>query len=89
MKQFQKFGLVMGANFEAIAALFMAYYSAEWLNERYPQDFNWSAVTYVLALLLILRSWYVMLRTLIRDQKASEGQVKSALDGTNDDKRNR
>ncbi len=89
MKQLQKFGLVMGANFEAIAALFMAYYSAEWLNEHYPKDFNWSAVTYVLALLLILRSWYVMLRTLIRDQKASETPVAKLQDDAKDAKRAR
>ncbi|MBC7661794.1 MAG: hypothetical protein H7249_19030 [Chitinophagaceae bacterium] len=72
MKQFYKFGIVMGANFETIAAMLAAFYSAKWLNVHYPKSFDWSNVTYVLGLLLIARSWYVMLRVLIRDQKVSE-----------------
>ena len=72
MKQLHKFGLVMGANFETVAAVVIAYYAAGYLNDKYPKDFNWSSVTYVLALLLIVRSWYVMLRVLVRDQKATE-----------------
>lgn len=89
MKQLQKFGLVMGANFETIAALVVAYYAAEYLNEKYPKDFNWSAVTYVLALLLILRSWYVMLRVLIRDQKASGGEPSPQTSEPKNDDRSR
>lgn len=72
MKQFHKFGLVMGANFEAIAAMAVAFYSAKWLNEHYPKSFDWASVTYVLGLLLIARSWYVVLRVLMRDQRTSE-----------------
>lgn len=88
MKQLHKFGLVMGVNFETIGALVVAYYGAEWLNEKYPKDFSWSSVTYALALLLILRSWYVMLRVLIRDQKASEvSPPAKASESNNDSKR--
>ncbi|RYZ59817.1 MAG: hypothetical protein EOP07_02835 [Proteobacteria bacterium] len=72
MKQFHKFGLVMAANFEAVAAMVAAYWSAKYLNEHYPKGFDWANLTYVLGLLLIARSWYVVLRTLIRDQKAAE-----------------
>lgn len=79
VKQFHKFGLVMGANFETIAALVVAYYAADYLNENYPKGFNWSSVTYVLALLLILRSWYVMLRVLIRAQKTDETKPTSYM----------
>ena len=84
MKQFYKFGLVMGANFEAIAAMTAAYYSAIWLNEHYPKNFDWATVTYILGLLLIARSWYVVLRVLIRDQKAAaitsdEGEPKNDI----------
>jgi len=72
MKQFHKFGLVMGANFEAVAAMVVAHYAAGYLNEHYPKDFDWATVTYVLGLLLIARSWYVVLRILIKDQKTSD-----------------
>ena len=87
MKQLHKFGLVMGVNFETIAAAVVAYYAADYLNENYPKNFNWSSVTYVLALLLIVRSWYVMLRTLIRDQKASEGEPSAKVSESNNDNR--
>ena len=76
MKAFHKFGLVMGANFEAVAAMIAAWYGAQWLNEHYPKDFDWANVTYVLGLILIARSWYVVLRVLIRDQKRSDTATK-------------
>ncbi len=83
MKQFHKFGLVMGANFEAVALMAAAFYSAKWLNEHYPKDYDWASVTYVLGLLLIARSWYVVLRVLMRDQKASE-TVHAKLEANDD-----
>ncbi len=85
MNQFQQFGLVMGASFESVAALAMAYYAGPWLNERYPQNFDWSSVTYVLGLLLVLRSWYVVLRVLMRDQRTSE--LSSKKGATENDSR--
>lgn len=89
MKQLHKFGLVMGVNFETIAAMVVAYYAAEYLNDKYPKDFNWSSVTYVLALLLIMRSWYVMLRVLIRDQKASGSPTSTPMNESKDEDRPR
>ena len=89
MKQLHKFGLVMGVNFETITAMVVAYYAADYLNDRYPKDFNWSSVTYVLALLLIIRSWYVMLRVLIRDQKASGSEISSPRSKSKDEDRPR
>ncbi|MBC7531642.1 MAG: hypothetical protein H7318_08700 [Oligoflexus sp.] len=86
MTQFHKFGLVMGANFEAIASMAAAYYSAQWLNAHYPKGFDWASVTYVLGLLLIARSWYVVLRVLMRDQRTSE--AASEKGATENDSRN-
>lgn len=83
MKQLQKFGLVMNANFESIASMAVAFYAARWLNENHPKAFDWAAVTYVLGLLLIVRSWYVVLRVLIRDQKAPE--IATAKSESKDD----
>lgn len=85
MNQFQQFGLVMGACFESVAALAVAFYAAPWLNERFPQSFDWSSVTYVLGLLLVLRSWYVVLRVLIKDQRTSE--LSSEKGATKNEKR--
>ena len=59
----------MGANFESIAYILAAWQIGDWLNENYPRDFNWSQVTYLLGLLLIIRSWYVIFGVMIKNQK--------------------
>lgn len=69
MNQFRKFAYVMGANFETVMWIVAAHFGANWLNENYPKSFDWSNVTYLFALLLICRSWYVIIRMLIRDQR--------------------
>lgn len=69
MKNFQNFGLVLAANFETIVYMGLAWFMAGYLNENYPKDFDWAKVTYVLGLILIGRSWYVVFRVLIRSQK--------------------
>lgn len=67
---YQKFGLVMGANVEAVMFAMGAYYGGEWLNQNYPKDeFNWFTVTTLLALILIAHSWYVLFRQLIKSDK--------------------
>ena len=71
MKQnYRLYALLMGANFESVAYLLAAWQGSEWLNENYPKDFSWSMMTYLLALILIARSWYVIFRIMIRDQKS-------------------
>lgn len=67
---YRLYALLMGANFESIAYLLAAWQGAEWLNSNFPKDFDWSSATYLLALILVARSWYVLIRTLIRDQKS-------------------
>ena len=69
MKSYRNFGLVLSANFETIAYIGLAWYLGRYLNEEYPRDFDWSKFTYVFGLLLIVRSWYVVFRVLIRSQK--------------------
>ena len=68
-KKYRVYALLMGANFESVAYLLAAWQVGDWLNENYPKDFNWSLVTYLLSLLLIARSWYVIFRVMIKSQK--------------------
>lgn len=86
MKNFQNFGLVLAANFETIVYMGLGWFFAGYLNEHYPRDYDWAKVTYVFALLLIVRSWYVVFRVLIRSQKklSQEDQTsqRSAKDKT-------
>lgn len=71
--KFKLYSLLMGANVETVLYLVSAWYVAEWLDESYPIGFSWSAITFVFALILIGRSWYVMLRIMIKDQKENSG----------------
>lgn len=68
-QKYRAYALVMGANFESIAYILAAWQIGDWLNENYPRDFNWSQVTYLLGLLLIIRSWYVIFGVMIKNQK--------------------
>lgn len=84
MTNYRNFGLVLSANFETICYMGVGWYAADYLNTHYPRDYDWSKVTYVLALLLIVRSWYVVFRVLIRSQKNSSDHEDSAKhDNTN------
>lgn len=70
-RKYRLYALLMGANFETILYLLAAWQVGIWLNENYPKDFDWSAVTYAIGLILMMRSWYVILRVIIKDQKKS------------------
>lgn len=76
MKPLQQMSHVLAANFETVVYVFAAYQGTKYLNEHYPQSFPWTYVTYSLALLMILRSWYVVFRSLLRDQKRDEQKEK-------------
>ncbi len=66
---YRKFGLVMGANVESVMYLFAAWWIGSWANESYPRDFDWKLPAFLLSLILISHSWYVMLRQLIKFNK--------------------
>lgn len=72
IKKHKAYALLMGANFETVAYLLAAWQGGIWLNENYRQDFDWSIVTYILCLILIGRSWYVIFSVMIKSQKESE-----------------
>ena len=68
-KKYRAYALVMGANLESVLYLLAAWQVGDWLNENYPREFNWSMVTYLLGLILIARSWYVILGVMIKNQR--------------------
>ncbi|WP_132314449.1 hypothetical protein [Pseudobacteriovorax antillogorgiicola] len=68
------YALVVGANFESITYIIAAWFAGDWLDENYPRDFTWSIVTYLLGLILIIRSWYVMFRIMIRAQNRDKNE---------------
>jgi hypothetical protein len=78
MKPLQQMGLLLAANFETLIYVIMAWWSARYLNEQFPRSFDWAIVTYVLGLLMILRSWYVLFRSLTKAQKGQNAEKKDS-----------
>jgi hypothetical protein len=72
MKAIHQMGHLLAANFETLIYIGMAWWAADYLNESYPRSWSWANVTYPLGLLLILRSWYVLFRSLMKAQKTDE-----------------
>jgi hypothetical protein len=83
MKPVQQMGYLLAANFETLIYIVMAWWGARYLNEHYPKSFDWALVTYVLGLLLILRSWYLVFRSLIKAQKGQDTEKKESSDEKN------
>jgi hypothetical protein len=83
MKPIQQMGHLLAANFETLLYIGAAWWAARYLNENYPKGFDWANVTYVLGLILILRSWYVVFHSLMKAQKASTTDKKESSDEKN------
>ena len=66
------FGLVMGANVEALLFLFAAHKLGGWLDVEYPIESGWSKYTYLGSVIMIGLSWFRMFQTLVKSQKRSD-----------------
>lgn len=76
MKVLQQMAQLMAVNVETLLVVGIGWWSARFFNLHYPMAYDWSLVTYSLALLIILRSWYLVFRSLFRAQRASELEQK-------------
>ena len=73
-RNMKTFGMVMGANVEALLFLFAAHELSGWLDGKYPLDGGWSKYTYLCAVFLIGFSWFRMFQSLVRgESKKSDG----------------
>lgn len=75
------FSVAIAAQFQALGLLGLAWFAGDWLNSRYPQDFNWYLVTFLLSVVVIAQTFYVMLRHFMRMEKKS-GKAVSLEDRT-------
>lgn len=65
---FRAYALVMSANFEAVAIFVSAWYFSQYLQEHYDISKKQETLIYVVALVLICRSWFAMFQQLIKHQ---------------------
>lgn len=70
--KFKTYGIVMGANVEALLMLFIAHKGGSWLNEQYPIEGSWLNYTYVAAIVMIGVSWVRMFRSLAKGLKSQD-----------------
>ena len=66
------FSVAIAAQFQALGMLGFAWLAGQWLNERYPQSFNWYAVTFLVSVLAIAQTFYVMIRHFMQSEQKAD-----------------
>lgn len=65
-KMTRSLSYLIAAQVQAITLILAAWIAGDWLNERYPKDFNWYAVTFPIGILAVAQSFYVIIRRVIQ-----------------------
>ena len=60
---------LIAANFEVIVLIIGAWEIAKWANEKYPISFSWLMVTMPIAVIIIIKSWYVFFNEILKKDK--------------------
>ena len=63
---------LLAANFEAVAIFYLTWQLGKYLNTNYPQSFNWFMATTGLGLVVIVHTWYIMFRSLMKSQERQQ-----------------
>ena len=76
-KMTRSLSYLIAAQVQAITLIIAGWLVGQWLNQKYPADFNWYAVTFPIAILAVAQSFYVIIRRVIelgkdREEKKSE-----------------
>lgn len=66
------FGYLLAFNVEAIALITTAWFGGRWLNTNHPISLNWFFVTFLLAVLGMGRSVYVLMKSLDKSVKSDK-----------------
>ncbi len=57
---------LIAANFEVVVLIIGAWEIAIWLDNNYPVSFDWKLLTMPLAVIIIIKSWYVLFKEIIK-----------------------
>ncbi len=60
------FSYLIAAQVQAVALIMGGYYVGEWLNHNYPKGFNWFIVTFIVAMLGVIQTFYQVIRYVMR-----------------------
>jgi ABC-type enterochelin transport system permease subunit len=78
------FSVAIAAQFQALGMLGLAWYAGDWLNHHYPKSFNWFFITFLISIVAIAQTFYVMLRHFMKTDQASldsNGRLKKPRGG--------
>lgn len=55
-------GILFSLNMEAVTFLLVAWFAGKKLNEIYPIEYSWINIFFIISLILIGYTWYIVLR---------------------------
>jgi hypothetical protein len=63
---------LIAAHIQSVGLVLLAWWVGEWLNDHHNVGFNWYVVTFTVALLGIIQTFYVIVRAAWREDKRGE-----------------
>ncbi len=76
------FTYLIAAQVQAVTLILMAYWVGDWLNKNHPASFNWYVVTFLIGVIGIAQTFYVVIRAAMTqgktDSKASTASEKKS-----------
>lgn len=66
------FSLLIAAHVQAIGLVMLAWWAGSWLNENHPTGWNWYAITFPVAVIAVIQTFYVVIRHAMSEDKRKE-----------------
>lgn len=76
------FTYLIAAQVQAVTFILMAYWVGDWLNKNHPASFNWYIVTFVVGVLGIAQTFYVVIRAAMTEGQTGKKSNKATEDET-------
>ena len=79
-------GILLSLNMEAVTFLLVAWFGGKKMNEMYPIEYSWINIFFIISLILIGYTWYVVLRGYIASEngRIRREEEKRKLEKNND-----
>lgn len=63
---------LIAAQLQAVSLIMLAWWGGNWLNVNHPLSFSWFAITFPVAVLGTIQTFYVVIRHALRQNKKTE-----------------
>ncbi len=65
-------GYAMAIPTQALGLFAFAWYAANWLNENHPIGINWFVITFIIAIVAVVHTVYLIVRKELYDQRQAD-----------------